>query len=1131
MELLPGDRLGRYEIVRRLAAGGMAEVYLAKSLGHAGFVKPIALKRILPNQVSEPEYRDMFLREAAFAARLNHTNIVHVFDFSKEQDELYLAMEYIHGVNLQKLHNDSIRRFSETGDPAFHIHPMLAANICRCVCRALHHAWNVLDENGQPLHLIHRDVSPQNILLSYEGDIKLADFGIARPAELTTSVGIKGKLRYMSPEQALGRKLNAGTDIFSLGIVLYETALGLPSHLFHSDSRESILDAVINRPIDPPVVVNSNFPPLLSRVIAKALERDPQKRFQTAIEFVEALEESIQQESKSAQDYDLASFVQRLYGKPCAVVLNTSPQPQNVSQSKVTKDQTTHLSPIILRLRERLPHFFHRLFAERSWKGKQSSKEVTSNMGLLLDDTENIEPNQRRQNSNTALDVSDSSNPQGTVIFEDSTSCDLAWSDLNAAIPTTMREHSDLLRSFLATTFAGVRAFGDSVVRLEGAQLPHATNTAFFAIFLGPSVTASPGNQLGTCTFMTHAEPLAQQLRTLEPNTKKLVVVVANTAELGKGVRERIAEYQEEHQAIVIPLYLKEIIKAGREQRLVHLLEDRLFDLHPRPNLFSRRGREPDPTCIVGLEASTNELISALREPGAVVLVYGAPGCGKSSLIRMAEYGLEKEHFIKIKCAQIMPRTPDALAEEIGAFLSISMRVPTNPIASLQTSRFELNQLQEAMKFTQVLVLEDVDWLVEQLASSEAESARGLVVALAQRTSAGTMRIIITGYASEILAKRRINGWHNPLAAMAICLPLPPLYWRASSRLIRELGLGCNLHFENDAIREIHHQAGGNIQVLLQLCSHIVEVQRGRLNEHPMALVEIGHSRTIESIEAMVKNSVGLQGGALDLLDDIERRVLEAIAIHSPTSLRRLQLRLHDFAPLEVATKLERLQNMGLVGRSLGRERVTIPLLAAWLSNNMGAQAGEAKREKNRKRALTGVALSLGLLFVAMFILVPRVNMVQDGEVGLKNCTFKIYHPQKIGAGESFSIKLLAEKCNIPMKLSKAFSAKPRSNTTIEKQQRYADVSCDYGLNCSAEFKLVVGNLQSSNVELMISSKETNTTNVKIEYDQLSFLQQLVFMALKVLSVFLTIVGLWIAFHERLLKTISKVRSLVTIQF
>jgi serine/threonine protein kinase len=435
----------------------------------------------------------MFLREAAFAARLSHTNIVHVFDFAKEQDELYLAMEYIHGVNLQKLHNDSIRRFSETGDPAFRIHPMLAAHICRCVCRALHHAWNVLDENGQPLHLIHRDVSPQNILLSYEGDTKLTDFGVARPAELTTSVSIKGKLRYMSPEQALGRKLNAGTDIFSLGIVLYETALGLPRHLFHGDSRESILDAVISRPINPPVVVNSNFSPMLSQVIVKALERDPQERFQTAIEFAEALEESIQQEAKSAQDYDLASFVQRLYGEPVV----------------------------------------HRPSAERSWKGKQSSKEVTNNMGLSLDDTENIE-----KIFQSHSEGSDSSNPQGAVIIEDSTSCDLAWSDLNAAIPTTMREHSDLLRSFLATRFAGVRAFGESVVRLEGAQFPHVTNTAFFAVFLGQSVTDSPGNQLGTCTFMAHAEPLAQQLRTLEPNTKKLVVVVANTAELGKGVRE-----------------------------------------------------------------------------------------------------------------------------------------------------------------------------------------------------------------------------------------------------------------------------------------------------------------------------------------------------------------------------------------------------------------------------------------------------------------------------------------------------------------------------------------------------------------------------------------------------------------
>ncbi len=316
MELLPGDRLGKYEIVGRLAAGGMAEVYLAMVLGHGGFAKPIALKRMLPSHAAEPGFREMFMREASVAARLNHPHIVQIFDFAEESGELYLAMEFVPGVNLKILLADSLTRFSTDGQP-LRIPPLLAAHICRCVAQALSYAWNVPNEHGQASLLVHRDVSPHNILVSYEGGTKLADFGIARPANLQTSAGVlKGKLCYMAPEQLADQHLDARTDIHALGIVLYEAALGLHKPLFYRDSTESIQLAIRAREVISPIRINPHFPLSLSEIIMTALEREPANRFQSASEFADALGECIHREAKSPLDYDLPSFMRRLYGDP-----------------------------------------------------------------------------------------------------------------------------------------------------------------------------------------------------------------------------------------------------------------------------------------------------------------------------------------------------------------------------------------------------------------------------------------------------------------------------------------------------------------------------------------------------------------------------------------------------------------------------------------------------------------------------------------------------------------------------------------------------------------------------------------------------------------------------------------------
>ncbi|MBM4377172.1 MAG: serine/threonine protein kinase, partial [Deltaproteobacteria bacterium] len=205
-----------FELQRRLGAGGMAEVFLAKKRGAEGTFKQLVLKRILPEHVRARRFRLMFVEEAQLATRLNHPNIVQVYDLAHHGDDLLLAMEYVEGLDLARLVRASRRR--GTPLPAW-----VAAHIVAEVAKGLHYAHERKDEGGLPLAIVHRDVSPQNVLLASNGAVKIADFGIASANLFREEQGVlKGKTAYMSPEQARGDKVDRRSDIYALGVILFE---------------------------------------------------------------------------------------------------------------------------------------------------------------------------------------------------------------------------------------------------------------------------------------------------------------------------------------------------------------------------------------------------------------------------------------------------------------------------------------------------------------------------------------------------------------------------------------------------------------------------------------------------------------------------------------------------------------------------------------------------------------------------------------------------------------------------------------------------------------------------------------------------------------------------------------------
>jgi serine/threonine protein kinase len=299
-------RLGPYELLRRIATGGMAEVYLARRAGPHGFQKIVAVKRILPQYARDPDFVAMFVDEARVCARLTHPNIVQVFDFGEHDGELYMAMEYVDGTTGARVIRAAATRAEDV--------PLdVALHVALSVLRALEYAHGARDDEGRPLFLVHRDVSPGNVLIDRSGAVKLTDFGIARAAEIerrTDAGQLKGKLGYMSPEQVVGRELDARSDLFTLGIVLTEMVILRP--LFSGGKELDVLLRIRDADLAAIDRASHRVPDDLRNVLFRALAKDPLMRFPSATAFAEAIEEIIRRRRLQIGPSRLATWIEKL---------------------------------------------------------------------------------------------------------------------------------------------------------------------------------------------------------------------------------------------------------------------------------------------------------------------------------------------------------------------------------------------------------------------------------------------------------------------------------------------------------------------------------------------------------------------------------------------------------------------------------------------------------------------------------------------------------------------------------------------------------------------------------------------------------------------------------------------------
>ncbi|HVG63711.1 MAG TPA: serine/threonine-protein kinase [Hyalangium sp.] len=302
---------GKYVLLSKLAAGGMAITYRARMTGAAGVTKPCVIKQILPHFADDQDFVQMFVSEAKVAAQLTHGNIAQVFDFGEVDGQYFLALEFVHGQPLSKV----LRRAAKMGMGFFPI--PLALHIISKMCDGLDYAHRHVGENGEPMGLVHRDVSPDNVLISYEGEVKVIDFGIAKATsvvEKKTSPGVvKGKYPYFSPEQAKGRQdLDARTDVYAAGVVLYEALCG--KRPFEGEFV-AVLPRILAGDFVPPSQVNPAVSPQLEDILYRALALRREDRFQTAKELSEALVEMLYQENPRFTPSLLSQFVAHLFAE------------------------------------------------------------------------------------------------------------------------------------------------------------------------------------------------------------------------------------------------------------------------------------------------------------------------------------------------------------------------------------------------------------------------------------------------------------------------------------------------------------------------------------------------------------------------------------------------------------------------------------------------------------------------------------------------------------------------------------------------------------------------------------------------------------------------------------------------
>jgi eukaryotic-like serine/threonine-protein kinase len=1059
----PGSVIAsRYEILQTVGRGGMGTVYKA----HDRILDEIVAVKVLRAELaSSPDLARRFRQETKLARRVRHPNICGIHEYGEDRDIRYIAMEFVDGVEIRRILKERGRLpTSEAFDAVLQVAEGL---------QAIHAAG-----------VIHRDLKTANIMRDAKNQVRVMDFGIAKQfgsdiEESTlgdTAMGmIVGTAEYMSPEQARGEKIDLRTDIYALGIVIFEIFTGdVPFR------GETPVATIFKHLQEPPPLWGPRavaLPESLRPVLEKALAKDPASRYASAAEMLEALRAA---RGEAAPP-------------PGATVARPLRLPPRSRSAAVPKEESRP-SPTVISPPAPTPI-----------PGKASTT-VTPPV------------------------------PKGP------------WACLAQAIPPSMAGDQPAIRELLASFFASANPVqGSGLLRLHGAKLKGGQEYNFFALFMGEGLNPlEPENRLGTRTFIAYSSPLEDHLARLKDNRRRVVTVVADSYELGRGVREKILQYRQRHNAVVLPLSLKEVRTAHRNHTLRELFLDRLSDLHTPPDLYATRGPTTDPTAFFGMRRELNDVVTVLQAADAFVIVSGPPGSGKTSLVNMAEYGLENRRFHRIRCSACVPRAAATLVEDIEAAFSpdadgggtifIDAKTDGAPaeVLSLKIRLARIARQAKQRGERPILVLEDADWLVDLLVQrgvAEEERALGREVwtSLAQHARSGQLPVLVTSVRGFLLSQRLLGSWENPLASQAHHCSVPPLSSTALKRLVTELAVQMNVEFDGAALGEIHRVSAGNVYVTRLLCSAVVAARRDSHDESALAAVRITRADVREGWDRLASERATFSDSFVGWLGEAEQQVLRIVADHRPRSLRSVKKYVTASSDLrQIGDAVEQLRRMGMVRRAGQRHRVCIPLLEEWVRRNEEPSSPSAQVRHVRFTYLVwGTTLSLLLLGANWYFYGRRDVRVGPGQAD--GCRFWVQHPLRATEGEQVHI-LVSASCSAaspPPEL--ALVREPGTVAGAKPSARFPlEMNCDRG-ECEGELALQLRTALGPAFAFNFESQASTLADLRIaiKKDLLGQAQEAFKKILVILAGVLFLGGSVLTFHEQVRSMIERFVGLV----
>jgi serine/threonine protein kinase/dephospho-CoA kinase len=624
---------------------------------------------------------------------------------------------------------------------------------------------------------------------------------------------------------------------------------------------------------------------------------------------------------------------------------------------------------------------------------------------------------------------------------------------LASCVPDEMKSFEDSILAFLDALFADAQPFAKDVISLGRCNIAEAGQYAFFALFI-PDVGAiderAPLGHLETRIFIDRAAGLRRKLESLPRTQTKVVFVFASAADLSAGVQERVLEYRQQLNTLVLPIYVREIEHWVREEIVAEQVEYRLRDLHTLPDPYSRRALPSDPTDLVGLGPELNSVIAQIREQGGVISITGQPGCGKSALLHLAKHGCCDRLFVYVNAGNVPHRVPSAMSTEVQTAIlkalglsmgnpaisteatltpdslaatiakqpdhsdSSSARAPLIRETITSIPKSVASALPREQRRRLVLAIEDADWLIEMLCSPDTtttlrQEVQAFWSALGEVARTPEFTVLVTSVRGFELADGVVAGWTNPVRPHAIAMR--PLEFASLRHLITTLGCRINVRYRPEALFGIHSLTGGNIAAARLLCSAIVINFRSTPGYRALDLRTVGVTEVREAARWLVaQQSFG--DVFLKWCNDVEHSILHYIANNRPRNLHRLlrgQEKRHPRPAVAAAVKT--VQSMQLVEFTKRksrlaawlpftrrRHRLAIGLLETWIRDHVELTETQTALRKDSGAKLLAIGISLGALVLGghlLFVRPQRMSIVASEGA----CTFTVDYPELAAPG------------------------------------------------------------------------------------------------------------------------------------